>query len=799
MSRALIAACLVAVLPTVATPQTTPWSAGFVPPALVGLGTAVAISGGELFVGRTGEFPTFAVPPGSAGGVHVFQRDGSAWTEAHVLAADVPPGSAFGAAVAVDGAVVLVGAPQADDETGAVFVFERADGGWRLSGRLTPTSAAPGDRLGSAVALAGDIALVGAPGRGAAGTVFVFRRSNGAWRELETLAPADLPDGARFGATLVARDGRAAVGAPGPQGGFFLGAQPDYQPGAVHLYAWNGNGWDAGSTLRSADSSVRALGTALVLDGDELFASAPATNRRGAVVQFVRTGGTWRETSMIVPDRLGSFAVFGASMARTGPDLLIGAPGGSGMVGVYRRAGGSWVEAQRLTVEPRGPLVRFGEALAAEGDLAVAGAPGDDYFEGTGFVLRRRGDGTWDVEARAVDTPTMVGGLGGEQRDCTGGKVGPFDCADVDLLSYMPSSALGAARGIWISDTWGWTDPETGREIAIVGRIDGTTFVDVSDPANPVYLGELPLTEGARPNLWRDMKVYGNHTFIVADNAGRHGMQVFDLTALRSVSAPPVTFEVTTTYYGIHSAHNLAINEETGFAYTVGNSSGGETCGGHPHMVDIRNPRSPTFAGCYVINSPGTHDLQCVTYRGPDADYTGREICFSSSSTLLDIGDVTDKDAPVSVATASYPSLSYSHQGWLSDDHRYFYLNDELDEVSAGIERTRTLIFDVTDLDDPVLANEYMGETAATDHNLYVRGRYLYESNYMAGLRILDISDPVNPVEVGFFDTVPSSPNGPGFAGSWSNYPYFDSGIIVVTSIREGLFILKKRERTLVP
>ena len=107
-------------------------------------------------------------------------------------------------------------------------------------------------------------------------------------------------------------------------------------------------------------------------------------------------------------------------------------------------------------------------------------------------------------------------------------------------------------------------------------------------------------------------------------------------------------------------------------------------------------------------------------------------------------------------------------------------------------------MWDIDDLDDPILAKEHIGETEASDHNLYVRGRFMYQSNYVAGLRVIDISDRENPVEVGYFDTVPWGENDPGFAGSWSNYPFFESGTIVVSSIKEGLFLLKKREE-LVP
>ena len=218
-------------------------------------------------------------------------------------------------------------------------------------------------------------------------------------------------------------------------------------------------------------------------------------------------------------------------------------------------------------------------------------------------------------------------------------------------------------------------------------------------------------------------------------------------------------------------------------------------------MVDIRDPLNPTFAGCFqdpATGSAGTgysHDAQCINYHGPDADYAGAEICFGANETALSIADVTDKSNPRVVSNATYPNSAYLHQGWVSDDHRFFYMNDEGDELSGTAPRTRTLVWDIEDLDDPILLTEHLGTTAASDHNLYVRENLMYQANYVSGLRILDVSDPSNPVEVGFFDTVPTGDDAPGFAGAFSNYPYFPSGNIAVTSMREGLFILKARVR----
>ena len=287
----------------------------------------------------------------------------------------------------------------------------------------------------------------------------------------------------------------------------------------------------------------------------------------------------------------------------------------------------------------------------------------------------------------------------------------------------------------------------------------------------------------------------------MADGAGPHGMQIFDLTRLRDVRGDPVTFKEDAHYSGIASAHNIVINEETGFAYAVGAGEGGETCGGGLHMINIQDPQAPLFAGCFQDMGTGcqgtgySHDAQCVIYHGPDAEHEGQEICFGSNETALSIADVTDKASPVSLATATYPNVAYAHQGWLDEDHRYFYMNDELDEVGGNVDRTRTLIWDIIDLDDPILAKEYFADNASSDHNLYIKGNLMYQSNYVSGFRILDISDRENPEVVGFFDTVTGAPDAPGFDGSWSNYPFFESGIIIVNSGKEGMFILREQGR----
>ncbi len=189
-----------------------------------------------------------------------------------------------------------------------------------------------------------------------------------------------------------------------------------------------------------------------------------------------------------------------------------------------------------------------------------------------------------------------------------------------------------------------------------------------------------------------------------------------------------------------------------------------------------------------------------MEYHGPDRNFQGRQVCFASNETALRIVDVTDKASPTPIAAATYPGMAYVHQGWLTDDQRYFYMDDELDELTGRAATTRTLVWDVAELDDPVMVAEYFGPTRATDHNLYIKGNRMYLANYQAGLRVIDITDREHPVEIGFFDTTPYEGNPPTMGGAWTAYPFFESGTIVVSSMAEGLFILRPARRpVLVP
>lgn len=752
-------------------------------------GGSVAVAGSDVFVGQSGA-------NSSNSAVYVYRKavDGK-WEEAAQLVRSDNNGQddRFGRAMATDNNTLLVGATLVNNSTGAVYVFTKdASGKWMETGKLVPDGAKESDSFGRSIALSGDFAIVGSAGAdNQKGAAYVFKRTNGKFAFHSKLSGSGLEEGSYFGLAVAMNGNRALVAAP--MAGTEEGKAPHGDVFSFNYDAASDTWKDAGKLQKFPgifDNSNFGMG--LAMDKDMAVIGMPQVGGGiGGAVVYANNGGSWGFAGVLLPFSVTNGGSGSFTALHNGNVWM----GGSGTAYEYQ-GGDRGFESSRVLAGGE----TNGITAAAFGDgFAVVGSGNSDGGAGKAFVVEMN-NGAWEVvgefETAFVDLYESV--AGGEV-ECTEGKAEGFDCAEVDLLSFINIGDLGGGKGIRMNDVWGWTDETTGKEYAIAGRTNGTSFVDVSNPENPIYLGDLPMTQGANSAAWRDIKVFKDHAYIVADGSGQHGMQVFDLTQLRSVTEPQ-TFTESAHYGAIGSAHNIVINEVTGFAYAVGVNSGGETCGGGLHMIDINSPKEPKFAGCFGHEGTGragtgySHDAQCIIYAGPDTEHGGKEICFGGNETAVSISDVTDKNNPIALSTAEYPDAGYTHQGWITDNHEFFYVNDELDEISGGEPRTRTLIFDVRDLDDPVLVKEFEGTTAASDHNLYVKGNYMYQSNYSAGLRILDISDPGNPVEVGYFDVNPVGNNEAGFNGTWSNYPYFKSGTIIVTGIESGLFMLKKRQ-----
>ena len=752
-------------------------------------GRAVVSAGDELHVGQ----PVNWYGPGT---VYSYRADANGqWREvSRITASDTARMDDFGRAIAADGNTMVVGAPRKREGAGVAYVFTRANATtpWRQQAIL---GAPTGGEFGTAIVLHGDDLLIGAPAADSTGVVHHYRRTATGWALQGTLRPADAAGRAGFGTALSRSGDWLLIGAPTQGGGV----------GSAHVATRRTDGtWgevqEVALPRNAANASRR--GSAVLLTPMRGYLGAPGA---GVVIAIAREGETWVGSGELHPFDATRGSQFGHAMAMVGEELWVGAPGlnrGNGRV--YRflpDADDGWRGAMRFDADSSNGTAwafGFGYAIAAAGNEAIVAMPSRDFGEGRVMVAAAQG-GTWRERQQLTGEIQVIGGGATAPARCTDGQIGVFTCNSMELVSHLPISTLGGERGAWVNDVWGWTDPVTNRDYALVARRDGASFVDVSNPSAPRLVGTLPRTVGSPPSVWRDIKVIGNHAYVVADGAGAHGIQVFDLTRLRGVTGAPVTFAPDTTYREIFSAHNVAADTAAKFLYIASANSGGTTCGGGLHIVDARDQGRPVFAGCYhspsATSRGGTHDAQCVIYRGPDARYRGRELCIGSNESEINIADVTDKANPTLIGRNSYPNVAYAHQGWFDDEQRYFYMNDEIDELQGTVEGTRTIVWDLSQLDDPVVAHMYYGPVTSSDHNLFIVGDRMYQANYGSGLRVIDISERTAPREIAHFDSAPFNNDEPGHSatasGAWSVYPFFTSGVIVFTSVREGLFVVK--------
>jgi choice-of-anchor B domain-containing protein len=391
------------------------------------------------------------------------------------------------------------------------------------------------------------------------------------------------------------------------------------------------------------------------------------------------------------------------------------------------------------------------------------------------------------------------------------GTRGTFRCKNVDLYDFKPHADLGNSTGRG-AGSWGWTSPD-GREIVAIGQEDGTAFAEIKN-GKLVYLGRLPQSTKAAKSLWREIKGY-KHYLVVGSEAVDHGVQIFDLRKLLSVDpSSPVVFnnenDLTSNWsegLPVGRSHNVVVNEEKSYGVATGFNPRNGTLRAGLVFFDLSDPSNPTTLGGTGADGY-VHDAQCIVYRGPDTKYANRDICYGYDEDALTIFDVTDKKNVTIISTTSYNGVSYTHQGWVLDPNwqQFLIVDDEYDEVRGtglGSEGFPiSYIWDISSLEAPKQTGHYKGLRKGIDHNQYIKDLHSYQSNYGLGLNILDLrsvaTDPTGAGirEVGYFDTYPEDDHLPGggnvtFTGTWSNYPFFKSGFILINTMDRGAFVVK--------
>ncbi len=338
-----------------------------------------------------------------------------------------------------------------------------------------------------------------------------------------------------------------------------------------------------------------------------------------------------------------------------------------------------------------------------------------------------------------------------------------YASSGVELLSHVPIGALGFGT----NDAWGYVSP-SGREYAIAGVLNGTVFVEITNPFQPVVIAQFEYFF----SFWTDMKVFGEYAYSVNESGG--GMQIINLT---QIDDGIVTLDGALTASGFSTAHNLALNTDSGYAYLCGSNING----GGLTAVDVSDPANPTIAGAWT--ETGVHDALIISY--DDGPHAGREIAFVFGGPPgFWVVDVTDKANMFTAATLPNLSLGFAHQGWITEDRKYVIFGDE-----GGNSETTTYVVNVEDVDAPFFVNTYTSGKCSIDHNVMIQGPLAYHANYTSGLHVVDVSDPPNAQPVAFFDTHPES-NAHAFAGIWGIFAGFPSGVVVVMDMQRGLFVL---------
>ena len=312
-----------------------------------------------------------------------------------------------------------------------------------------------------------------------------------------------------------------------------------------------------------------------------------------------------------------------------------------------------------------------------------------------------------------------------------------------------------------VSDVWGYTD-ETGVEYAIVGVRHGTFIYDVStDAGNPELVYEVNGPSGGDYYYHRDYKTYGDHLFIVNEMWGiDEGVQIIDLSPLPG--SPPIKLN---TYTGVDQSHNLWIDVEGGMAFIENESPN------NIHVLDLTNPSSPIHLSDFSYNDGmNCHDI-----------FTKNDLAFVSEGWSYQFGiyDISNINDPVRLATI--PAFGYAHNAWLNTTGTHLITTEETVGMTVKI-------WDIQDLNNINLTGEYLGENNLA-HNVHVKDDFVYVSHYTTGIKIIDIFNPEDPIEVAAYDTYPQN-DYDGFYGCWGTFPFSENGVVYASDMQNGLFIL---------
>lgn len=314
-----------------------------------------------------------------------------------------------------------------------------------------------------------------------------------------------------------------------------------------------------------------------------------------------------------------------------------------------------------------------------------------------------------------------------------------------------------------LNDVWGYVDPVTNREYALVGYGNfrtppnsGVIIYDVTDPTSPIEVSALNTITGY------DVKVWNNYMYTVSGLDGNLG-------GIVDISDPSNPILVG----NIPSSHNITISDK-GYVYSAFSGI---------RIFDLNvDPTNP------ILRWSGGDEGNDIAIIG-NRMYDFHGGLFLTEALVTNIYDITDPVEPLLLASIRDPRIINHHSGWPTEDGNYLVITDDI-----GKHPTPDFtVWDISDLDNISMVGEFT-DSNATINNAYIIGDLMFASYFSAGFRVFDISDPGNPSLLDEFDTSPSFDTEGNAIGGWGIYPFLPSGIILFTDNRTGLYIFSVNE-----
>ena len=338
---------------------------------------------------------------------------------------------------------------------------------------------------------------------------------------------------------------------------------------------------------------------------------------------------------------------------------------------------------------------------------------------------------------------------------------------NTNLLYHWEDTTLvgSTAYNNTYNEIWGLNI--NGYEFAVIGSTAGSHIFDITNPTNA---NEVAFIAGAYTGpgvIHRDYHDYNGYLYIVCDEGSPSTLQIVDISDL-----PNSVNIIYDSNNLLNRVHNIFIDTATAKLYACATGDAME-------VFSLSNPENPTLIHTY--NDVGhVHDAYVIN----DTAFLN---CGNDGLRIMDYSNVVNAgDLPIELASfTSYPDAGYNHSGWLTDDGNIYAMQDE----NHGYD---VKILDVSDFSNITVLSTFNSgvDPNSMAHNGIIKDNLLYIAYYHDGLRVFDITNPSNPVQVNNYDTY--LPNDHiSYRGAWGVYPYLESGNVLVSDMQTGLYVFE--------